>query len=134
MKATGIIRRMDDLGRVVIPKEIRRAMKIREGDPLEIYTDNNGTVCFRKYSPLGEYDLDTIKRICDTSLGTLGYTLYDRDGCSLIPKGTNEIDVNDKLPANICIIRADGDVIGYLQSPSGNCELTAKIVGRLFEN
>lgn len=49
MKATGIIRRIDDLGRVVIPKEIRRTMKIREGDPLEIYTDNNGTVIFKKY-------------------------------------------------------------------------------------
>ena len=134
MKATGIIRRMDDLGRVVIPKEIRRAMKIREGDPLEIYTEKNGTVCFRKYSPIDEIDLDTIKIICDTSLGTLGYTLYDRDGCSVIPKDINEIDIDSKLPANTCIVRADGDIIGYLQSPSGNCELTAKIVGRLFEN
>lgn len=54
MKATGIVRRIDDLGRVVIPKEIRRTMRIREGDPLEIYTDNNGEVIFKKYSPLGE--------------------------------------------------------------------------------
>lgn len=49
MKATGIIRRIDDLGRVVIPKEIRRKMHIREGEPLEIYTEGNDTVCFRKY-------------------------------------------------------------------------------------
>ena len=54
MKATGIVRRIDDLGRVVIPKEIRRTMRIREGDPLEIYTDNDGGVIFKKYSPLGE--------------------------------------------------------------------------------
>ena len=54
MKATGIVRRIDDLGRVVIPKEIRRTMRIREGDPLEIYTDNNGEVIFKKYSPIGE--------------------------------------------------------------------------------
>ena len=54
MKATGIVRRIDDLGRVVIPKEIRRTMHIREGDPLEIYTDSDGGVIFRKYSPLGE--------------------------------------------------------------------------------
>lgn len=53
MKATGIVRRIDDLGRVVIPKEIRRTMKIREGDPLEIYT-NAGEVVFKKYSPMGE--------------------------------------------------------------------------------
>ena len=54
MKATGIVRRIDDLGRVVIPKEIRRTMRIREGDPLEIYTSTDGEVIFRKYSALGE--------------------------------------------------------------------------------
>jgi AbrB family transcriptional regulator, stage V sporulation protein T len=54
LKATGIVRRIDDLGRVVIPKEIRRTMRIREGDPLEIYTDNDGEVIFKKYSPIGE--------------------------------------------------------------------------------
>ena len=54
MKATGIVRRIDDLGRVVIPKEIRRTMRIREGDPLEIYTDRDGEVIFKKYSPVGE--------------------------------------------------------------------------------
>ncbi|MCL2445301.1 MAG: AbrB/MazE/SpoVT family DNA-binding domain-containing protein [Oscillospiraceae bacterium] len=54
MKATGIVRRIDDLGRVVIPKEIRRTMRIREGDPLEIFTDANGEVIFKKYSPVGE--------------------------------------------------------------------------------
>ncbi len=48
MKATGIVRRIDDLGRVVIPKEIRRTMRIREGDPLEIYTSNDGEVIFKK--------------------------------------------------------------------------------------
>ena len=50
MKATGIVRRIDDLGRVVIPKEIRRTMRIREGDPLEIYTTRDGEVIFKKYS------------------------------------------------------------------------------------
>ncbi len=54
MKATGIVRRIDDLGRVVIPKEIRRTMRIREGDPLEIYTSSDGEVIFKKYSPIGE--------------------------------------------------------------------------------
>ena len=54
MKATGIVRRIDDLGRVVIPKEIRRTMRIREGDPLEIYTSVGGEVIFKKYSPIGE--------------------------------------------------------------------------------
>ena len=54
MKATGIVRRIDDLGRVVIPKEIRRTMRIREGDPLEIFTGPNEEVVFKKYSPVGE--------------------------------------------------------------------------------
>ena len=54
MKATGIVRRIDDLGRVVIPKEIRRTLRIREGDPLEIYTERDGEVIFKKYSPMGD--------------------------------------------------------------------------------
>ena len=54
MKATGIVRRIDDLGRVVIPKEIRRTMRIREGDPLEIYTNSEGEVIFKKYSAISE--------------------------------------------------------------------------------
>lgn len=54
MKATGIVRRIDDLGRVVIPKEIRRTLRIREGDPLEIYTDREGEIILKKYSPIGE--------------------------------------------------------------------------------
>ena len=54
MKATGIVRRIDDLGRVVIPKEIRRTMRIREGDPLEIYTNSDGEVIFKKYSAISE--------------------------------------------------------------------------------
>ena len=53
MKATGIVRRIDDLGRVVIPKEIRRTLRLREGDPLEIFTDREGGVILKKYSPLG---------------------------------------------------------------------------------
>ena len=54
MKATGIVRRIDDLGRVVIPKEIRRTHRIKEGDPLEIYTDRDGEVIFKKYSPFSK--------------------------------------------------------------------------------
>lgn len=54
MKATGIVRRIDDLGRIVIPKEIRRTMRIREGDPLEIFTDREGEVILKKYSPINE--------------------------------------------------------------------------------
>lgn len=54
MKATGIVRRIDDLGRIVIPKEIRRTLHIRESDPLEIFTDHEGAIILKKYSPIGE--------------------------------------------------------------------------------
>ena len=55
MKATGIVRRIDDLGRVVIPKEIRRTLRIKEGDPLEIFTDREGEIILKKYSPLASW-------------------------------------------------------------------------------
>ena len=80
MKATGIVRRIDDLGRVVIPKEIRRTMRIREGDPLEIYTDREGEVIFKKYSPIGELSsfaaqyAETLYKTCNLSV-----IISDRD-------------------------------------------------------
>ena len=80
MKATGIVRRIDDLGRVVIPKEIRRTMRIREGDPLEIYTDREGEVIFKKYSPIGEMAsfaaqyAETLQKIC-----SMAVVITDRD-------------------------------------------------------
>ena len=80
MKATGIVRRIDDLGRVVIPKEIRRTMRIREGDPLEIYTDRDGEVIFKKYSPMGEM-VNFAAQLCETLYKTTGYpaVITDRD-------------------------------------------------------
>ena len=80
MKATGIVRRIDDLGRVVIPKEIRRTMRIREGDPLEIYTDRDGEVIFKKYSPVGEL-ASFAGHICETLAKTTGMSavVCDRD-------------------------------------------------------
>ena len=66
MKATGIIRRMDDLGRVVIPKEIRRTAGIREGEPLEIFLDGRDTICFRKYETNLCEDVDHLKNQIET--------------------------------------------------------------------
>ena len=80
MKATGIVRRIDDLGRVVIPKEIRRTMRIREGDPLEIYTSRDGEVIFKKYSLLGGME-DFAGQLCDTMSRSTGSicAVTDRD-------------------------------------------------------
>ena len=82
MKATGIVRRIDDLGRVVIPKEIRRTMRIREGDPLEIFTNRDGSVIFKKYSLLDGIS-DFAAQLCDTLNRTTGQTavITDRDSC-----------------------------------------------------
>ncbi len=82
MKATGIVRRIDDLGRVVIPKEIRRTMRIREGDPLEIYTDNEGGVIFKKYSQIEELSIITTQ-LCEsiTEECKLPVVICDRDHC-----------------------------------------------------
>ena len=82
MKAPGIVRRIDDLGRVVIPKEIRRTMRIREGDPLEIFTDAGGEVIFKKYSPIGE--ISPFAAQCAEAMAEatrLGVIICDRDHC-----------------------------------------------------
>ena len=80
MKATGIVRRIDDLGRVVIPKEIRRTMRIREGDPLEIYTEKDGGVIFRKYSPMGDLQ-EFAAQMCESIGSATGHiaAVADRD-------------------------------------------------------
>ena len=80
MKATGIVRRIDDLGRVVIPKEIRRTMRIREGDPLEIYTSNDGEVIFKKYSPINELSEGATQAAeVMSKLGGAPAVIFDRD-------------------------------------------------------
>ncbi len=82
MKATGIVRRIDDLGRVVIPKEIRRTMRIREGDPLEIYTGVGGEVVFKKYSVMGEI-AESAAAICEAISKNTSFAVLicDRDHC-----------------------------------------------------
>jgi AbrB family transcriptional regulator (stage V sporulation protein T) len=80
MKATGIVRRIDDLGRVVIPKEIRRTLRIREGDPLEIFVDRDGEVILKKYSPISELS-DFAKEYAEALYDSLGnpVLICDRD-------------------------------------------------------
>ena len=80
MKATGIVRRIDDLGRVVVPKEIRRTLRIREGDPLEIFTDREGEIILKKYSPIGELGLFA-KQYAESLAQTTGHMVCvtDRD-------------------------------------------------------
>lgn len=80
MKATGIVRRIDDLGRVVVPKEIRRTLRIREGDPMEIFTNREGEIILKKYSPIGEID-NFAKQYAESLAQVSGYKVIisDRD-------------------------------------------------------
>ena len=102
MKATGIVRRIDDLGRVVIPKEIRRTMRIREGDPLEIYTNSDGEVIFKKYSAISEMS-DNASYVADIMHKIAGcpVVIFDKDhvvaSAGVPKKEFSERRVNNQL-------------------------------------
>ncbi len=92
MRATGIIRRIDELGRIVIPKEIRRTLRIREGDPLEIYTDKQSEIILKKYSTIGELG-DFAKQYADSISRTSGHIVLvaDRDQIIATAGGRKEL-------------------------------------------
>ena len=96
MKATGIVRRIDELGRVVIPKEIRRTQRIRRGDPLEIFTTGDGEVIFKKYSPIGELQGVAVQytEVLSKSFGLTAF-VADRDRI-LAAAGTGRRDLADR--------------------------------------
>lgn len=98
MKATGIVRRIDDLGRVVVPKEIRRTLRIREGDPLEIFTDREGEIILKKYSPIGELG-DFAKQYADTLAQTIGNVvcIADRDQIIAVAGGGKKEFMNKNI-------------------------------------
>lgn len=98
MKATGIVRRIDDLGRVVIPKEIRRTLRIREGDPLEIFVDRDGEVILKKYSPIGELG-EFAKEYADSLYEATGHIaiIADRDTVIAISGGSKKDLLNQAV-------------------------------------
>lgn len=115
MKATGIVRRIDELGRVVIPKEIRRTLRIREGDPLEIFTDREGEIILKKYSPIGELN-DFSREYTNAIQQSLGHivAICDKDVIitvaggarrELVDKAIHE-DVEQAMQGRVKIIRA----------------------------
>ncbi|MCU9594335.1 stage V sporulation protein T [Caldibacillus thermolactis] len=98
MKATGIVRRIDDLGRVVIPKEIRRTLRIREGDPLEIFVDRDGEVILKKYSPISELS-DFSKEYAEALFDSLGnpVLICDRDSVIAVAGGSKKEYLNKNI-------------------------------------
>ena len=132
MKATGIVRRIDDLGRVVVPKEIRRILRIREGDPLEIFTGNSGEIVLKKYSPISDMN-QVATEFAETAAQNLGCTVDITDTDMFIASSGKEkrLFANSKIdeeldyqiqtkekyesPSKIIVpILAHGDVIGSI--------------------
>jgi AbrB family transcriptional regulator (stage V sporulation protein T) len=96
LKATGIVRRIDELGRIVIPKEIRRTLRIREGDPLEIFTDKEGEIILKKYSPIGELG-EFASQYAESLYKTSGHITCITDKDSVIAvSGASKKDFVDK--------------------------------------
>lgn len=91
MKATGVVRRIDDLGRIVIPKEIRRTLRIKEGDPIEIFTDKEGEVILKKYSPIGELS-EFATGYAETLAKTTGHIacITDKDSVIAVSGGSKK--------------------------------------------
>ena len=139
MKATGIVRRIDDLGRVVIPKEIRRTMRIREGDPLEIYTSRDGEVIFKKYSLLGGVE-DFAGQLCETMSRSTGWicAVTDRDTVIAVAGGGKRELMGKRITAELEQVMesrriyqytGEGDLLGLVllispapMQPSGDTE------------
>ncbi|KOS02397.1 stage V sporulation T C-terminal domain-containing protein, partial [Paenibacillus polymyxa] len=123
MKATGIVRRIDDLGRVVIPKEIRRTLRIREGDPLEIFVDRDGEVILKKYSPIGELG-DFAKEYAESLFESTGHItmITDRDTIITVAGGSKK-DFLDK-PIGSIIEGSMDNRKTVLETASGSYELT----------
>lgn len=149
MKATGIVRRIDDLGRVIIPKDIRRSLKIREGDPLEIFIENN-CVCFQKYSTLGslaEEPLQIAIKMASNS-GLHPIAIYDTDkklrGMENFPSYVSKTweDEDEPFEYNatygVYPVDADGDRVGYVvcDSQDMGCEvmMIARYLGTVIED
>ena len=130
MKATGIIRRIDELGRVVIPREIRRSLKIREGDPLEILIEKN-CVCFKKYSTLGSFSEDILRVAQDMAQRTFKHqvAIYDRDdkisGPNSYSSYADESWEDNRTPfkykgMGVYPIISDGELYGYICCPESD--------------
>lgn len=122
MKATGIVRRIDDLGRVVIPKEIRRTLRIREGDPLEIFVDRDGEVILKKYSPIGELG-DFAKEYAESLYESTGHVtiITDRDTIIAI-SGASKKEYLEKQVGSIVESCMDGRKT-IIETTAGSYEL-----------
>jgi len=127
VKATGIVRRIDDLGRVVIPKEIRRTLRIREGDPLEIFVDRDGEVILKKYSPIGELG-DFAKEYADSLAEAVGHIalIADRDVVIAVSGAPKKEFMNKQIGA---LVERSMEERRSLLWPKGQENLQGALIG-----
>lgn len=111
MKATGVVRRIDDLGRLVIPKEIRKVHHIKEGDPLEIFTDKEGEVILKKYSPIGELS-EFASGYAETLSKTTGHIacITDKDSVIAVSGGSKKEFLEQDLSKELEQLMDDKEV------------------------
>ena len=130
MKATGIVRRIDDLGRIVIPKEIRRSLKIREGDPLEIFLEED-CVCFKRYSALGSLSEETLRVVQTMAQRTFNHQIAIYDSrCKISGPDSYSSYVGVSWEDNrtpfkykgmgVYPIVSDGELYGYICCPESD--------------
>ncbi len=102
MKATGIVRRIDELGRIVVPKEIRKTLRIREGDPMEIFTDSEGRVLLKKYSPIEDISVHA-KQAADViaKVTGMGVLITDRDQVIAVAGGCKKDDLGKNISKSL---------------------------------
>lgn len=129
MKATGIVRRIDDLGRVVIPKEIRRTLRIREGDPLEIFVDRDGEVILKKYSPIGELG-DFAKEYADSLHEAVGHIalIADRDTIIAVAGAPKKEFIDKPIGAIVEKVEEERKTV-ILNKPFENKHYRGSIIG-----
>lgn len=127
MKATGIVRRIDDLGRVVIPKEIRRTLRIREGDPLEIFTDRDGGVILKKYSPIGELS-DFAKDYSEALNQASGYPVLvcDRDVIISVAGASKKEYIDRRVSEEIEKILVERKTVVLSEDSTKPCAVTVE--------
>lgn len=122
MKATGVVRRIDDLGRVVIPKEIRKTLRIKEGDPLEIFTDKEGEVILKKYSPIGELS-EFASGYAETLSKTTGHIacITDKDTVIAVSGGSKKEFLEQNLSSELEQLMEDKEI--YTSNENNNVSL-----------
>ncbi len=143
MKATGIVRRIDDLGRIVIPKEIRRTLRIREGDPLEIFTDKEGEIILKKYSPIGELS-DFAAQYAESLHRTVGHItcISDKDTIIAVSGASRREYLEKPLSADLervieekatLVVKSPEDrAISIIMDESADKKYTAQVISPII--